>query len=56
MDSFEFCLCSERIERHSYFSFFWLNHLSLISDISQAQILTSPFDWTIAICSIKELL
>ena len=29
------------------------NHLSLISDTSEAQILTSSFDWTIAICSIK---
>ena len=57
--SFEFCLCSERIQekvkRHPYFCCFWLNHLSLISDMSEAQILTSSFDWTIAICSIKEL-
>ena len=60
MDSFEFWLCSERIQRkvkrHPYFSCFSLNILSLISDMSEAKILTSSFDWAIAICSIKELL
>ena len=60
MDSFDFSLCSERIQRnvkrHPCLACFWLNHLSLISDMPEAQILTSSFDWTIAICSVKKLL
>ena len=40
----------------AYVACFWLNHLTLISDMSEARILAYSFDWTIAICSIKELL
>ena len=53
-------LCSERIQRkvqrHPYFACFWLNHLTLISVMPEAWILASSFDWTIAVCSMKELL
>ena len=34
-------------------AYFWLYHLTLISDMSEALILESSFDWTIAIGLIK---
>ena len=53
--------CSKRIQRkikrHPYSACFWLNHLTLILDVSwsEALILASSFDRTIAIKSMKEL-
>ena len=52
--------CSERIQRkvkrHPCSACSSLNHLTLISDVSEALILASSFEWTIAIKSMKELL